>query len=64
MEKFRIAVRKFEPFEITLQKLWKAFCLENQCTVEVEMIPMELHDLYEATLTTNGLKTGLGILPI
>lgn len=58
MEKFRIAVRKFEPFEITLQKLWKAFCLENQCTVEVEMIPMELHDLYEATLTTNGLKNG------
>lgn len=58
MEKFRIAVRKFEPFEITLQKLWEAFCLENNCTVEVEMIPMELHDLYEATLATNGLKNG------
>ena len=58
MEKFRIAVRKFDPFEITLQKLWEAFCLENNCTVEVEMIPMELHDLYEATLTTNGLKNG------
>lgn len=58
MEKFRIAVRKFEPFEITLQKLWEAFCLENNCTLEVEMIPLELHDLYEATITADGLKNG------
>lgn len=58
MEKLRIAVRKFDPFEITLHKLWEAFCIENNCTVEVEMIPMELHDLYEATLATNGLQNG------
>ncbi|MEZ0128436.1 hypothetical protein AB9T88_00895 [Flavobacterium sp. LBUM151] len=29
MKKIRIAVRKFDPFESTLQKLWNLFCLEN-----------------------------------
>jgi multiple sugar transport system substrate-binding protein len=58
MEKFRIAVRKFDPFEITLHKLWEAFCNEYNCTMEVEMIPLELHDLYDATITENGLKNG------
>ena len=58
MEKFRIAVRKFDPFEITLHKLWESFCLSHSIHIEVEMIPMELHDLYEATLATNGLKNG------
>lgn len=58
MEKFRIAVRKFDPFETTLQKLWDAFCLEKNISVEVEMIPLELHDLYEQTLANDGLKNG------
>ncbi len=58
MEKFRIAVRKFSPFESTLQKLWDAFCLKNNIQIEVEMIPLELHDLYEETITKEGLKNG------
>ena len=58
MEKIRIAVRKFDPFETTLQKLWDAFCLENNLSIEAEMIPLELHDLYEQTLANNGLKNG------
>lgn len=58
MEKLKIAVRKFGPFESTLQKLWDLFCLKNNITVEAEMIPLELHDLYEQTLTDNGLKNG------
>ncbi|WNH12413.1 ABC transporter substrate-binding protein [Thalassobellus suaedae] len=58
MEKIRIAVRKFDPFETTLQKLWDAFCLENNISVEAEMIPLELHDLYEQTLTNKGLING------
>lgn len=58
MEKIKIAVRKFGPFEITLQKLWDLFCLKNNIAVEAEMIPLELHDLYEQTLTDNGLKNG------
>lgn len=58
MEKLRIAVRKFDPFETTLQKLWDLFCLKNNIQVEAEMIPLELHDLYEETITKEGLKNG------
>jgi len=58
MEKLRIAVRKFDPFESTLQKLWDLFCLKNNITVEAEMIPLELHDLYEETITNKGLING------
>lgn len=58
MDKIRIAIRKFDPFESTLQKLWDLFCLEKNITVEAEMIPLELHDLYEETIVQNGLKNG------
>ncbi|MBP6180855.1 extracellular solute-binding protein [Flavobacterium sp.] len=58
MEKIRIAVRKFGPFESTLQKLWDLFCLKNNISIEAEMIPLELHDLYEETITNKGLKNG------
>lgn len=58
MEKIRIAVRKFDPFESTLQKLWDLFSKKNNLTIEAEMIPFELHDLYEETIAKNGLKNG------
>ncbi|WP_308991049.1 extracellular solute-binding protein [Mariniflexile litorale] len=58
MDKIRIAVRKFEPFETTLKKLWDAFSVENNLNMEAEMIPLELHDLYEETLTKKGLQNG------
>ena len=44
MEKVRIAVRKFGPFETAMQQLWDAFCLKNNISIAVEMVPMELHD--------------------
>ena len=58
MEKVRIAVRKFGPFETTLQKLWDLFCLENNIQAEAEMVPLELNDLYHQTLTNKGLIHG------
>lgn len=58
MGKLRIAVRKFDPFESTLQKLWDSFCLKNNITLEAEMIPLELHDLYAETISKKGLKNG------
>lgn len=58
MDKIRIAVRKFTPFETTLQKLWNLFCQENNITIEAEMIPLELNDLYDKTIAQNGLKNG------
>lgn len=57
-KKFRIAVRKFAPFESALKKLWDAFCEEQNLTIPVEMVAFELHDLYYQTITQNGLKNG------
>ncbi|WP_427874207.1 extracellular solute-binding protein [Flavobacterium sp. MMS24-S5] len=58
MEKIRIAVRKFNPFESTLQKLWDAFSIQNNIQIEAEMVALELHDLYETTISHKGLKEG------
>lgn len=54
----RIAVRKFDPFENALKKLWDLFCDENKLNIKAEMVPMELHELYEETITKNGLING------
>lgn len=54
MDKIRIAVRKFDPFESTLQKLWDLFCLKNNIQIEAEMVPLELHELYETTILKKG----------
>lgn len=58
MKKIRIAVRKFDPFESTLQKLWDLFCIKNNIQIEAEMVPLELHELYETTILKKGLKEG------
>jgi multiple sugar transport system substrate-binding protein len=56
--KLRIAVRKFGPFETALEKMWDSFCEKNGCTLQVEMVPMELHVLHDETLQQRGLKEG------
>jgi len=55
---FRIAVRKFGPFENAMQKFWDQFCSISGCTMKLEMSIMDLHDLYNTTLAQNGLKNG------
>ncbi len=56
---FKIAVRKFGPFETAIEKIWKSFCTETGCTMQLEAIPMDLHPLYEAILgEKNGLEKG------
>jgi len=58
IEKIRIAVRKFGPFESALEKLWRSYCHETGCTLEAEMIPMDLDDLHAAILENKGLQNG------
>jgi predicted dehydrogenase/ABC-type glycerol-3-phosphate transport system substrate-binding protein len=58
-EKFTIAVRKFGPFESAMQKFWTAFCLHTGCTLALEMVVMDLHELHQRTLTDDGLKNGV-----
>ncbi|WP_114782921.1 extracellular solute-binding protein [Botryobacter ruber] len=54
----KFAVRKFGPFEAALAKTWEAYCKETNCTLQLEAIPMELHQLHDETLVKEGLKNG------
>ncbi|MDQ7949084.1 MAG: sugar ABC transporter substrate-binding protein, partial [Pedobacter sp.] len=55
---FTIAVRKFGPFESAMQKFWTAFCAQSGCTLKLKLEIMDLHELYQRTLSENGLKDG------
>lgn len=55
---FRIAVRKFAPFESAMQKFWDKYCLQSGCKLVLEMVVMDLHELHESTLTNKGLANG------
>ena len=54
----RIAVRKFGPFEATMDKLWTRYCALSGCRLQAEFIAMDLHELHESTLVNGGLKNG------
>lgn len=56
--KFRFAVRKFQPFENAMQKIWNAFCQERNLDIEAEFIAMDLPELHEAIIANDGLKNG------
>ncbi len=58
-ETFRIAVRKFGPFESAMQKFWDSYCAFSGCTLQLEMVILDLHELYERTITQKGLAKGL-----
>jgi len=56
--KFRIAVRKFGPFESAMEKLWQKYCEQTGCPLEAEMVAMDLHPLYDTTIANKGLLNG------
>jgi len=58
VETFKIAVRKFAPFESAMQKFWDQFCEFSGCTLKLEMVVMDLHELYDRTITKGGLAKG------
>ncbi len=57
-EVFRIAVRKFGPFESAMQKIWDQYCRYSGCGLKAELVPLDLHELHETTLLNKGLKNG------
>ncbi|ACU04954.1 extracellular solute-binding protein [Pedobacter heparinus] len=57
-EAIRIAVRKFAPFEAAMQKVWDSYCMYSGCTLQAELVPLDLHELHKATLGNDGLKKG------
>ncbi|MEO1010093.1 MAG: extracellular solute-binding protein [Bacteroidota bacterium] len=56
--KFRIAVRKYAPFETALDKMWKDFCGRTGCLLQLEAVALDLHPLYDALLKDGGLVNG------
>jgi multiple sugar transport system substrate-binding protein len=57
-ETFKIAVRKFAPFESAMQRFWDQYCAFSGCTLQLEMVVMDLHELYDRTITKKGLAQG------
>ncbi|MGM9475793.1 extracellular solute-binding protein [Pedobacter sp. GSP4] len=57
-ETFRIAVRKFGPFESAMQNFWDKYCALSGCTLKLEMVIMDLHELYQRSITDKGLENG------
>ncbi len=59
-DKIRIAVRKYDPFEVALKKIWDSFYECSGCKIGLDIVPMDLHELYDAALgKEQGLKRGL-----
>lgn len=55
---FRIAVRKFAPFESAMQQFWDKYCAISGCKLQLEMVVMDLHELYDSTISRGGLARG------
>jgi multiple sugar transport system substrate-binding protein len=55
---FRIAVRKFAPFEAAMQQFWDSYCVVSGCTLQLDMVVMDLHELYDQTIHKEGLARG------
>ncbi|RNL52221.1 extracellular solute-binding protein [Pedobacter jejuensis] len=58
IETFKIAVRKFAPFESAMKKFWDKYCEFSGCTLKLEMVVMDLHELYDCTITQKGMAHG------
>ncbi len=55
---FRIAVRKFEPFESALVKQWDSFEQRHQTGLSLDLVPFDLHPLHESLFLNRGLQRG------
>lgn len=55
---FRIAVRKFEPFESAIAKQWDAFERRHQTGLRLEAVPFDLQPLHESLFVDRGLIRG------
>jgi len=55
---FRIAVRKFGPFESAIQKQWSSFCAATGCRLRLEAQALDLHPLHDALFGSAGMRNG------
>jgi multiple sugar transport system substrate-binding protein len=57
-ESFRIAVRKFDPFESAVRKQWDAFEVQTRTELVLDAQAFDLHPLVETLFTVDGLRRG------
>jgi multiple sugar transport system substrate-binding protein len=55
---FRIAIRRFEPFELALARQWDSFEDRHHTGLRLEAVPLDLHPLYDSLLAKRGLQSG------
>jgi multiple sugar transport system substrate-binding protein len=55
---FRIAVRKYAPFEQAIRAQWQTFEAEARTGLTLDLVALDLHPLEEALFTTNGMRDG------
>jgi multiple sugar transport system substrate-binding protein len=58
LETFRIAVRKFGPFEKSIVRQWESFCARSGCRLRLETVALDLHPLHATLFEDGGLKSG------
>lgn len=55
---FRIALRKYSPFETAIRAQWEALEEQVRSDLELDLVSLELSDLEEALLTSRGMASG------
>lgn len=55
---FRIAVRKYPPFEDAIRAQWRSFEAKAHTGLTLELVPLELRALEEALFASNGMRDG------
>lgn len=55
---FRVAVRKFGPFESAIAKQWASFEAGAKTGLRLDSVPMNLHPLSESLFDADGLRNG------
>jgi multiple sugar transport system substrate-binding protein len=57
-ETFRIAIRKFGPFESAIEKIWRGYQAATGSTLTLAAEALDLNPLYDTLFTQKGLKDG------
>lgn len=57
-ETLRIAIRKFDGFERSIQRQWADFVASSGCALDLEYESLDLNPLVDALFTRQGLKNG------
>lgn len=55
---FRIAVRKFPPFEAAILKQWERFQRQQDCDLALEAVALDLHPLQQTLFAQKGMARG------